>query len=153
MRQESVVDTGLMRLMGLRFTSIDAQRAVATLPIAPHILGPDAAVHHGALSSVVESVASVAGAARVGESGRVVGVWNRTSFFAPASSGLLHAVADLVVDEAPRQLWSVRITDEHSRLIAQGDVELLNLGDTHAPGNDNASRVSAGATPAEKRRS
>lgn len=127
MRVEDEPDSGLMGLLGLRFTAIDGQRVTASLPISPQVLSAAGVVHHGVLSSVVESVASIAAAARVGSGGQVVGVWNRTSFFTTASSGALHATAEHVGEDADRQLWDVRIVDDGGELVAKGEVELLNL--------------------------
>jgi 1,4-dihydroxy-2-naphthoyl-CoA hydrolase len=131
MRVEDVPDSGLIGVLGLRFTSIESRHVTASLPVSPQTLAVDGLVHHGVLSSVVESVASIAAAARAGQGAQMVGLWNRTSFLATASSGTLHATAEHVGDDAGRQLWDVRIVDDGGQLLAKGEVELLDL---HAAG-------------------
>lgn len=129
MQLSDVPHTGLDAEMGLRIVSLDEDRVAARLLITPRLLGPDGAVHHGVLSSAIESVASIAAAAHLGDRGNVVGASNTTSYFRRASEGTLDVVAEPVGRLRDRQLWTVRVTGEAGELVAQGDVQLANVGD------------------------
>jgi 1,4-dihydroxy-2-naphthoyl-CoA hydrolase len=129
MRPEDVPHTGLDAVIGLRVTAIDADSLTACLVVTPELLGSHGAVHHGVLSSAIESVASIAAAAHLGDRGHVVGVANATSFFRRASSGTLAVEAEPVSRLVDRQQWLVRVLDQSGGLLAQGNVELADIRD------------------------
>lgn len=129
MQASDVPFVGLDATLGLRVVSLQEGRVEARLPVTPVLLGADGTVHHGAISSAVESVASIAAAAHLGDEGNVVGVSNTTSHFLSAREGTLTAVAEPVSRLRDRQLWTVRVTDEAGELLAQGDVQLANIRD------------------------
>jgi 1,4-dihydroxy-2-naphthoyl-CoA hydrolase len=127
MQPEDIPHTGLDAAIGFRIDSITPQRVTGSLRVTTDALGPEGSVHRGVLSSAVESVASVAAAAHIGDTGRVVGVANSTSYFATVSSGTVTATAEPVSLLADRQEWVVRVRDEAGRLLAQGNVQLVNV--------------------------
>ncbi|MDQ3485193.1 MAG: PaaI family thioesterase [Actinomycetota bacterium] len=129
MQVSDVPHTGLDAAIGLRVVSLAEDRVAARLPITPTLLAPDGKVHHGVLSSAIESIASLAAAAHLGDRGNVVGVSNTTSHFLGVSEGTLDVVAEPVNRLPDRQLWTVRVTDERGELLAQGDVQLANVLD------------------------
>jgi uncharacterized protein (TIGR00369 family) len=83
---------------------------------------------------VVETAASIAAAAWLGERGQVVGVNNSTDFLRAVREGTLHAVAEPVHRGRLQQLWLVEIRDPDDRLIARGQVRLQNLPQEQAAG-------------------
>ncbi len=125
MQREDVPHMGLDAAIGFRIDSITPQRVTGSLPVTTDVLGPDGSVHRGVLSSAIESAASVAAAAHVGDAGQVVGVANSTSYFATVTSGTITAVAEPVSVDGERQEWLVRVTDDAGRLMAQGNVQLV----------------------------
>jgi 1,4-dihydroxy-2-naphthoyl-CoA hydrolase len=127
MQPEDIPHMGLDAAIGFRIDSIAPQRVTGSLPVTTDVLAADGSVHRGVLSSAIESVASVAAAAHIGDTGRVVGVANSTSYFATASSGTVTATAEPVSLQADRQDWVVRVTDDAGRLLAQGNVQLVNV--------------------------
>lgn len=129
MQVSDVPHVGLDAEIGLRVTSIGQGRVTARLPLGLRLLGASGTVHHGVLSSAIESVASIAAAAQLGDSGHVVGVSNSTSYFRETSEGTLDVVAEPVCCQRDRQQWLVRVTDEAGELVAQGNVQLVNVHD------------------------
>lgn len=129
MQVSDVPHVGLDAEIGLRVTSIDGDRVTAQLPLDPRLLGASGSTHHGVLSSAIESVASIAAAAHLGDSGHVVGVSNSTSHFRETSDGTLEVVAEPVCCQRDRQQWLVLITDDAGELVAQGNVQLVNVHD------------------------
>jgi len=107
--------------------------------VRPEITQPYGIVHGGTYCTAVESSASVGAAIWFGErtaGGRVVGVSNSTDFYRAVTAGVLTAVATPVHRGRSQQVWRVDITDEDERLVAQGQVRLQNLTDSHrGPGH------------------
>ena len=94
-------------------------------------------------ASVVETAASIAGAAWLGDRGQVVGVNNSTDFLRAVREGTLRAVAEPVHRGRLQQLWVVEIRDETDRLVARGQVRLQNILDAGQLGG--APAAAAGA--------
>jgi 1,4-dihydroxy-2-naphthoyl-CoA hydrolase len=87
-------------------------------------------VHGGVHCGVVETLASIGAAAVAHPRGqRVVGVENNTSFIRAVRSGRLHALARPVTRGRLSQVWEAWIRDEEERLVAQGRVRLLCVGE------------------------
>ncbi|KAA0020102.1 PaaI family thioesterase [Antrihabitans cavernicola] len=118
---------GFDGVIGLRFTEVSGDRVRAQWTVGPAMHQPNGIVHGGVHCSVVESLASVAGATWFGERGRVVGVNNNTDFLRAVSTGKLFGEATPIHRGRSQQLWQVYITDEQERTIARGQVRLQNL--------------------------
>lgn len=129
MQLSDVPHTGLDAVLGLRVTSIANDRVTASLPVSAQLLDSDGSVHRGVVSSAIESVASIAAAARLGDAGHVVGVANSTSHFATVTGGSLTLTAEPVSVLSDRQQWEVRVADDAGGLVAQGNVQLVNVRD------------------------
>ncbi|MDQ6937394.1 MAG: PaaI family thioesterase, partial [Actinomycetota bacterium] len=84
-------------------------------------------VHGGVYCTIVETLASVAGAVWFGERGDVVGVANHTNFLRAVRGGTLHAVASPIHRGRSQQLWLVEIADDEGRAVARGELRLANL--------------------------
>ena len=113
--------------LGIEFTEVGPDEVVATWSATPDLHQPYGIVHGGAHCSVVETLASVAGAIWLGERGNVVGVNNNTDFYKAVSEGLLTSRATPVHRGRSQQVWVVETRDEDDRLISRGQVRLQNL--------------------------
>ena len=120
---------GFVELLGLRFDEVTPDRVAITWDVTPALHQPYGIVHGGVYASVVETAASIAAAAWLGERGQVVGVNNSTDFLRAVREGTLHAVAEPVHRGRLQQLWLVEIRDESERLVARGQVRLQNIPD------------------------
>ena len=120
---------GFVDLLGLRLDEVTGDRVVITWDVTPALLQPYGVVHGGVHASVVETAASVGGAAWLGDRGQVVGVNNSTDFLRAVREGTLRAVAEPVHRGRLQQLWVVEIRDESGRLVARGQVRLQNIPD------------------------
>lgn len=118
---------GFDGVIGLQYTEITADRVRAHWTIGPALHQPFGIVHGGVYSSVIESLASIAASAWLGDRGRVVGVNNNTDFLRAVSTGKLEAEALPIHRGQSQQLWIVTIHDEKERLVARGQVRLQNL--------------------------
>lgn len=114
-------------VIGLRFAEISPDRVTASWTVGPQLHQPYGIVHGGAYCSVVETMASYAGAVWFGERGNVVGVSNTTDFLRAVREGTLAVVATPLHRGRLQQLWQVHITDEQDRLVARGQVRLQNI--------------------------
>src|SRR3954447_24270350 len=120
---------GFVELLGLRFDEVTPDRVVLSWDVTPALHQPYGIVHGGVYAAVVETAASIAGAAWLGERGQVVGVNNSTDFLRAVRAGTLRAVAEPVHRGRLQQLWLVEIRDEGERLVARGQVRLQNISD------------------------
>ncbi|MCW2725110.1 MAG: thioesterase [Frankiales bacterium] len=123
---------GFDTLLGLTLTHADADTVVGRLEIKPELHQPFGIVHGGVYCSVVETVASVGASLWFGDRGNVVGVANHTNFLRAVRQGTLDVRATPVHRGRTQQLWTVTVTDESDRLIAQGEVRLANVASAGA---------------------
>jgi uncharacterized protein (TIGR00369 family) len=134
---------GFVELLGLRFDEVGPDRVTMSWDVTPALHQPYGIVHGGVHASVVETAASIGGAAWLGDRGQVVGVNNSTDFLRAVREGTLRAVAEPVHRGRLQQLWVVEIRDETDRLVARGQVRLQNILDAGHLGG--APAASAGA--------
>ena len=125
----SLTSGGFVELLGLRFDEVTPDRVVLSWDVTPALHQPYGIVHGGVYASAVETAASIAAAAWLGERGQVVGVNNSTDFLRAVREGTLRAVAEPVHRGRLQQLWLVEIRDESGRLVARGQVRLQNIPD------------------------
>ena len=125
----SLTSGGFVELLGLRFDEVTPDRVVLSWDVTPALHQPYGIVHGGVYASAVETAASIAAAAWLGERGQVVGVNNSTDFLRAVREGTLLAVAEPVHRGRLQQLWLVEIRDESERLVARGQVRLQNIPD------------------------
>ena len=125
---------GFDAVLGFRLTHVSADRVAGAFTVAPHLHQPYGILHGGVLCSVVESAASIGGAAWFADRGNVVGVANTTNFLRAVRTGTLDVEATPVHRGRTQQLWTVRVTDATGRLVSKGDVRLANIASTDALG-------------------
>ena len=124
---QAMAEVGFDKPIGLRYLEATGGRVRVEWDVAPGQHQPYGIVHGGVYCTVVETVCSVGGALWLGERGNVVGVNNNTNFLRAVRAGRLEAVAEPQHQGRLQQLWQVRITDDDSRLIAEGQVRLQNV--------------------------
>ena len=114
--------------IGLRFTELTGDLAVATWTAGPHLHQPHGIVHGGVHSSVVETLASMGATVWLGEHGRVVGVNNNTDFYRAISEGGFTSTATPLHQGRSQQVWLVEtVIDDTGKLASRGQVRLQNL--------------------------
>jgi 1,4-dihydroxy-2-naphthoyl-CoA hydrolase len=126
------VETGLIKLLGIRIEEASGDRVVLSCRVTPDLHQPFGLVHGGVHATLAETAASVAGALWFGDQGKVVGVSNHTDFLRAVRDGELRAEATPLSRGRTTQLWQVEISDERGRLVAHAKVRLQNLAE--APG-------------------
>ena len=129
---DSELERGFIKLVGLRIEQASGDRVVLTCPVTPDLHQPFGLVHGGVYATLAETAASVGGSLWFGDRGKVVGVSNHTDFLRAVRRGELRAEATPLSRGRTTQLWQVEITDEQGRLIAHAKVRLQNLSE--APG-------------------
>ena len=129
---DSELQRGFLKLVGLRIEQASGDRVVLTCPVTPDLHQPFGLVHGGVYATLAETAASVGGSLWFGDQGKVVGVSNHTDFLRAVRSGELRAEATPLSRGRTTQLWQVEVTDEQGRLTAHAKVRLQNLSE--APG-------------------
>jgi 1,4-dihydroxy-2-naphthoyl-CoA hydrolase len=115
--------------IGLVWDTFAAERVTAHVDCGPQHHQPYGIVHGGVWCSVVETVASIAGALRVAGEGRLtVGVSNITDFLRSHREGRVDAVATPIHVGRLQQLWQVELTRaSDGKPVARGQVRLQNI--------------------------
>lgn len=111
--------------LGMAFPEATAERVVGTMPVEGNTQ-PDGFMHGGATMSLIESCASIGGAIAAGwPDNLVVGQQQTCNFLAPATSGIVRAVATPVHTGRTTAVWNVDVTSEDTgKLVATGRVTL-----------------------------
>lgn len=115
--------------IGLVWDSFATDRIEAHVDCGPEHQQPYGIVHGGVWCSIVETVASIAGALRVAPQGKLtVGVSNTTDFLRSHREGRVDAVATPLHVGRLQQLWQVEITRaSDGKPVAHGQVRLQNV--------------------------
>ena len=127
MSEMDTPSTGFDGTVGLQLVSASGDEVVGRLEVQPHLHQPYGIVHGGVYCTVVETTASVGGALWFGDRGSVVGVSNHTNFLRATREGVLEVRATPVHRGRTQQLWTVSVTSEEGKLVAQGEVRLANI--------------------------
>ena len=124
---ERLVTEGFTGSIGLKVQEASGDRIVMRWKVEPTQWQPYGITHGGVYCTVVETVASLAGALWLGADGQVVGVSNHTDFLRAVREGELTATGTPIHRGRLQQLWLVEVHDEQDRLVARGQVRLQNL--------------------------
>ncbi|PID53178.1 MAG: thioesterase [Micrococcales bacterium] len=130
--------------IGMRVVRACPDELVTQWPVGPHLSQPAGIVNGGVHATVTETLGGLAAAlwllARDAPEGvqpgdirpdnlpPVVGLSNFTEFFATAGDGTLTSTCTPVHRGRTTQVWQVSTRDERDRLIARGQLRLLNMG-------------------------
>jgi len=118
-----------MRAAGLHLTEVGGNRVTGWIDLHSEHHTPWGVVHGGALSTAVETAASIGASAAVRERGEfAVGVHNATDFLRPMTHGRVEVVAAPLFQGRTQQLWEVVITRaDDGRTVARGQLRLQNV--------------------------
>jgi 1,4-dihydroxy-2-naphthoyl-CoA hydrolase len=122
--------------IGLVWDRFATDRIDAHVDCGPQHHQPYGIVHGGVWCSIVETVASIAGALRVAGQGRLtVGVSNTTDFLRSHREGRVDAVGTPIHVGRLQQLWQVELTRaSDGKVVARGQVRLQNVDPTQIGG-------------------
>ena len=117
-----------MQAAGLVLDKVETSHVTGWIDLGSEHHQPWGLVHGGVYTTAIESAASVGASTAAQEHGLVaVGVNNNTNFLRSMTEGRVTVDARAIQQGRTQQLWEVRITDDHSRLIATGQVRLQNI--------------------------
>ena len=120
--------TAFMQAAGLVLDKIESSHVSGWIDLGSEHHQPWGLVHGGVYTTAIETAASVGASTAAQEHGLVaVGVNNNTNFLRSMTEGRVTVDARAIQQGRTQQLWEVRITDDHSRLIATGQVRLQNI--------------------------
>jgi 1,4-dihydroxy-2-naphthoyl-CoA hydrolase len=113
-------------VIGVVYDTIARERVTAHAEVGARHQQPYGIINGGVWCTIVESVASVAGALRVASSGKlVVGVSNATDFLRSHRGGRVDAEATVIHAGRQQHLWQVVITrTTDGKPVARGQVRL-----------------------------
>jgi uncharacterized protein (TIGR00369 family) len=113
------VSEGFDGLYGLRILTLSETEVTAEVPVRDELRQPAGLVHGGVLSSIAESLTSIATWLAVRPGGQTAqGLSNQASFLRPITDGTVHAVARRRHRGRTTWVWEVELSDDAGRLCA-----------------------------------
>ena len=131
---QQFTSAGWVKFLGLEILGASGDGMTVRWTVTEDHWQPYGIVHGGVHCTVIETVASLSGAAWFGDRGQVVGVSNQTDFLRATRDGVLTAVSTPVHRGRLQQLWLVEIRDGDDRLVSRGQVRLQNLASAEGLG-------------------
>jgi 1,4-dihydroxy-2-naphthoyl-CoA hydrolase len=120
--------SAFMQAAGLVLDKVETSHVTGWIDLGFEHHQPGGLVHGGVYTTAIESAASAGASTEAQEHGLVaVGVNNNTNFLRSMTAGRVSVDARAIQQGRTQQRWEVRITDDHSRLIATGQVRLQNI--------------------------
>ena len=112
-------------VLGFELLETSPERCRARFAVERRVQQPFGLVHGGAYAALAESMVSLSTHRAVEADGDLaVGQSNSTSFFRPATEGLVHADAEPIHRGRTSWVWDVRFTDDDDRLCAVSRVTI-----------------------------
>ena len=112
---------GLIPAMGIRLSELSAERAVATMPVAPNTQ-PAGLLHGGASVVLAETRGSLASGVHGGIERMAVGVDVNATHLRPATAGYVTAVCTAVKLGRTVCVHTIEITDEAGRGVCSARI-------------------------------
>src|SRR5438034_7961327 len=124
----SPTPSAFIQAAGLVLDTVEASHVTGWIDLGAEHHQPWGLVHGGVYTTAIESAASVGASTAAQAHGLVaVGVNNNTNFLRSMTKGRVTVDARAIQQGRTQQLWEVRITDDHARLIGTGQVPLQNI--------------------------
>ena len=120
-------------LTGIQLTDASADSCSGTITIDEKHHQPYGVVHGGVYCTLVETLASTAGALWAIQNGMAgcVGLSNHTDFIRTTTEGVLVGSATPIHRGRTQQLWQVSVVrEDDGKLAARGQVRLQNITST-----------------------
>jgi uncharacterized protein (TIGR00369 family) len=112
-------------VLGFELLEAAPERCRARFAAEQRVKQPLGLVHGGAYASLAESmVSATTHLAVMGDGNVAVGQSNATSFFRPATEGVVHAEGTPIHRGRTSWVWDVRFTDDEGRLCAASRVTI-----------------------------
>jgi 1,4-dihydroxy-2-naphthoyl-CoA hydrolase len=112
-------------VLGFELLEVTPERCRGRFAVEKRVQQPLGLVHGGAFASLAESMVSATTHMAVQDEGNfAVGQANSTSFFRPATEGVVHAEGSPIHRGRTSWVWDVRFTDDDDRLCAVSRVTI-----------------------------
>lgn len=130
----------LLGHLGIEFVDIGHDSLTARMPVDVRTTQPFGLLHGGASVALAESVGSFAGFLALRDAGKTtVGLEVNANHLRPVTSGFVYGVARPLHLGRNTQVWDIRISDDHERLIcvARLTVAVVPRPRHHQDGSEN----------------
>lgn len=108
----------LLGHLGIEFVAINSESLTARMPVDTRTTQPFGLLHGGASVALAESVGSVAAfLALRDENKTTVGLEVNANHLRPVIAGFVYGVARPLHLGRNTQVWDIRISDDHARLV------------------------------------
>jgi uncharacterized protein (TIGR00369 family) len=111
-------NTGLAKLLGIRFVETEKDRVVAELEIRPELLTTSGVLHGGTLMAFADTIGAAGTAVNLLPGQNTATIESKTNFFAAARSGVVRAEATPLHKGKRTHVWQTRVTDATGKLLS-----------------------------------
>jgi uncharacterized protein (TIGR00369 family) len=111
-------NTGLAKLLGIRFVETEKDRVVAELEIRPELLTTTGVLHGGTLMAFADTIGAAGTAVNLLPGQNTATIESKTNFFAAARSGVVRAEATPLHKGKRTHVWQTRVTDATGKLLS-----------------------------------
>ena len=112
-------------MLGFELLEASPERCRGRFPVEKRVQQPLGLVHGGAYAALGESLVSATTHLAVeGDGNFAVGQSNSTTFFRPATEGVVHAEGTPIHRGRTTWVWDIRFTDDEDRLLAVSRVTM-----------------------------
>jgi 1,4-dihydroxy-2-naphthoyl-CoA hydrolase len=109
---------GLVKHLGIQFTTVEKDRVTAILPIRPELLTTTGTIHGGTLMAFADTIGAAGTAANLVEGQNTVTLESKTNFFAGCRSGTVRAESTPLHRGKRTHVWQTRVTDDTGKLLS-----------------------------------
>ncbi|MBW8051837.1 MAG: hotdog fold thioesterase [Cytophagales bacterium] len=114
--------------IGIKVTEIGDDYLKATMPLDSRTRQSDGTLHRGALSTLAESLASMAATLCVdNHKKRCSGLTIHSEFFKPVKKGCVNGVASPIDIGDQFHVWEVKISDDDKELVCVSKLRIVVL--------------------------
>ena len=111
-------NSGLVKLLGIRFVQTEKDRVVAELDIRPELLTTTGALHGGTLMAFADTIGAAGTAVNLEPGQSTATLESKTNFFAAAFMGVVRAESTPLHKGRRTHVWQTRITDANGKLLS-----------------------------------
>lgn len=141
----------LLGHLGIEFVAIDSESLTARMPVDARTTQPFGLLHGGASVALAESVGSFAAFLALRDDNKTtVGLEVNANHLRPVTAGFVYGVARPLHLGRNTQVWDIRISDDHARLVCVARLTVAIVPRPTKHHDRMTTAASAGSLPQKK---
>ncbi len=118
----------LLETLNIEFTVLEDDHLIAKMPVNERVYQPDGILHGGATFALAETVGSVASVVFAkSQNVQIRGIEMSGNHLRSVKSGHVYARAEAIHLGRTTQIWDIKVTDDHDKLVSLIKLTTLSL--------------------------